>query len=427
MSIQKDLTELIEAGLISEDTAARIREYYGRKLAPATNRLFIVFGVLGALLVGLGIILIIAHNWDNLSRSIKTVFAFLPMLIGQGLCAYTLLKKKESISWRESSTVFLFLAVGSSISLVSQIYNIPGNISSFILSWMLLCLPLVYIMRSSITSLMYLIGITYYAMETGYGSGADFQTYLYWPLLMLMLPHYYLLYKHKPESNFMILHNWLVPISLLFVLPTIIIDMSELMLLGYVSLLGLFYLIGETSFFAQQKIRSAGYTVIGSLGTIGIMMGLSFDEFWRELAERDFPLNELVIAPEFYLTVLITLLAIGLLYYLQKGKGLDSLKPMRVTFLLFIPIFIIGMYSPVAVWLVNLLVFAIGILTIRDGAQRDHLGILNYGLLIITILIICRFFDTNLSFVVRGLLFVAVGAGFFATNNWMLKKRKTDE
>ena len=225
----------------------------------------------------------------------------------------------------------------------------------------------------------------------------------------------------------MILHNWLVPISLLFVLPTIIIDMSELMLLGYVSLLGLFYLIGETSFFAQQKIRSAGYTVIGSLGTIGIMMGLSFDEFWKELAERDFPLNELVIAPEFYLTVLISLLTIGLLYFLQKGKGLDSLKPMRITFLVFIPIFIIGMYSPVAVWLVNLLVFAIGILTIRDGAQRDHLGILNYGLLIITILIICRFFDTNLSFVVRGLLFVAVGAGFFATNNWMLKKRKTDE
>jgi len=40
------------------------------------------------------------------------------------------------------------------------------------------------------------------------------------------------------------------------------------------------------------------------------------------------------------------------------------------------------------------------------------------------LLIICRFFDTNLSFVLRGLLFVLVGLGFFAMNYWMIRKRK---
>ena len=33
----------------------------------------------------------------------------------------------------------------------------------------------------------------------------------------------------------------------------------------------------------------------------------------------------------------------------------------------------------------------------------------NYGLIIITALVICRFFDTDLSFVLRGLLFISVG------------------
>ena len=39
----------------------------------------------------------------------------------------------------------------------------------------------------------------------------------------------------------------------------------------------------------------------------------------------------------------------------------------------------------------------------------------------------CRFFDTNMSFVIRGLLFVAVGVGFFITNYVMLKKQKARE
>ena len=90
----------------------------------------------------------------------------------------------------------------------------------------------------------------------------------------------------------------------------------------------------------------------------------------------------------------------------------------------FIPIFFIGTASTIAVVLVNVLVFLLGVFTIREGARKNHLGLLNYGLLIITALIICRFFDTDLSFVARGLLFVGVGAGFFFANYWMIQKRK---
>ena len=44
--------------------------------------------------------------------------------------------------------------------------------------------------------------------------------------------------------------------------------------------------------------------------------------------------------------------------------------------------------------------------------------------IILTALIVCRFFDTDFSFVVRGLLFIAVGAGFFVANIYMIRKRK---
>ena len=423
----KDIPELLKAGVITKETAERIQDYYQTRSGTSTNRLFIVFGILGAILVGLGIILIIAHNWDELSRSTKTLFAFLPLLIGQILCGFVLIKRPDSITWRESGTTFLFFSVGATISLVSQIYHIPGNLSAFLLTWMLLCFPLIYVMSSSITSLLYLVGITFFAGETSYWSFPTSESYLYWGLLLLALPHYYLLYKNSPKGNFMIFHNWLVPLSVVIVLGTVSKTTGELMFVAYFSLFGLLYLIGDTDFFTFQKSRNNGYKILGSLGTVVLLLTLSFDWFWEELRTKKFHFNEVIAAPEFFASMVISLLAIGFLYQHQKIKSLKHLKPLGSTFILFIITFILGLYSSFAVVLINIFVFAIGILTIREGAKNDHLGILNYGLLIITALVTCRFFDTDISFVIRGILFVSVGAGFFAANYLMLKKRKANE
>lgn len=420
----KDIPELVKAGVISEETADKIRAFYQEKEGQSTRRLFIVFGVLGAILVGLGMVLIIAHNWDELSRMTKTGLAFLPLLLGQGLCGYVLLRKQDSVAWRESATAFLFFAVGAIISLISQIYNIPGNISSFLLTWMLLCLPLVYVMKSSIASLLYLIGITAYAVETGYWSYPSSESYLYWLLLLTILPHYYLLYKEKPHSNFMIFHNWLIPLSVIITLGIVADGIGELMFIAYISLFGLIYLIGELDFFTKQRPRSNGYKILGFLGTIILLLILSFSEFWEDLRGEDFSFNVVISSPEFLASAILSLLAAGLLTLQLKNKSLHEIKPIAPVFVLFIIIFMIGLSSALSVVLINMLVFAIGILTIRDGAKLDSLGILNSGLLIITALVASRFFDTDLSFVIRGALFVTVGIGFFATNYWMLKKRK---
>ena len=104
MNFQK----LIKNEVISQEVASKIESYYKSKQENSPNRLFTVFGVLGSLLVGLGIILILAHNWDDFSRTIKTVFAFVPLVIGQFLVGYSILKKKSS-TWREASgTFFIF-------------------------------------------------------------------------------------------------------------------------------------------------------------------------------------------------------------------------------------------------------------------------------------------------------------------------------
>lgn len=417
------LPELIKAGLLSEDASEKIRGYYREKDRNRPQRMNLVFGIIGAILVGLGIILIVAHNWDEMSRPLKVGLSFAPMIIGQILCVYCLLKKPGNQVWKESSATFLFFAVGASIALVAQLYNIPGNMGSFLFTWMLLCFPLIYIMPSSMASLLYLAGITMYAVQDGYGyKAADLQHY--WWLLLLLLPHYLLLAIKKPLSNFTFFHHWVVPLSLTICLGTLSGPQEEYMTLAYISLFAAFYLADNLGVFPSERMAVNGYSLIGSVGTIILLIAASFRDFWTTFSDglKGF-------SPGMLLAIILPfLMAAGLLFlYLVKNAG-QKINPLVFIFLVFTGIFFIGIGAPaLGAILMNLLVLAVGIFIIRRGLEINHLGILNYGLLIITVLVLCRFFDTDLSFVLRGLMFVGVGAGFFFANSLLMKKRKQYE
>jgi uncharacterized membrane protein len=424
MKLKKDVNELLEARIIDQETADKIQAYYNSKTGSPQSKLVIVFGILGAILVGLGIILILAHNWDDLTKTAKTIIAFCPLVIAHFIAGYSLLRREESIAWRESSAAFLVISIGACISLISQIYNIAGSMSSFLLTWILLSLPVVYVMRSSVVSLLYIGGITWYACENGYWSGEGHESVLYWLLLLLVLPHYYFLYRNQPHSNFFTFHNWFIPISVTTALGIVAREDVPLMFIAYVSLFAVFYLIGHFPMLREQHVRNNGYLCIGSLGTVSILLALSFDFIWSELRDGPEWSPNLISTPEFIASAILTLAAAGLLIYQKLKENTFMLRPVEPVFILFIIIFLIGMTSPMAVVLTNFLVLAIGIMTIREGARYNHFGILNYGLLIIAALVICRFFDTNLGFVIKGFLFVLVGLGFFFANYWMMKKRK---
>lgn len=274
-------------------------------------------------------------------------------------------------------------------------------------------------------ALLVITGITYYACETSYWHYPNEISWTYWPLLALLLPHYYLLFKSKPDSNFLVILNWLLPLSLTICLGTLAKSSEELMFIAYFSLFGFFYLTGNSSVFANKLIRNNAYLVIGSAGTIIMLLMLSFDWFWNDLAKAEI---NLLNSSEFYIAMSVSFAALVLAAWQIKNRQWKEFQLMNLVFILFIFIYIIGIYSTLAsVVMINLLIFILGLTIIKKGADRNHLGILNYGLTIITALVICRFFDTDISFVIRGLLFVMIGGGFFIANYMMLQKRRTNE
>lgn len=424
MSVRKDLDKLKQANVIDDEIAARILAYYNSEEDNSPSRLFIIFGILGAILTGLGVILIFTYNWDSLSRFGKTVIAFLPVLVGQGVCAYTLLKRSHSPAWKESSATFLYLAVGGCIALVSQIYNIPGNTTSFMLLWTLLGFPLVYLMPSSMASLMYITGITYFTCQVGYFDYPAKENYLYWPLLGAILPYYLFLSRRYPSANFTTYHHWFIPISLTIVLGTVADDNAFFMFIAYMAIFGLFYAIGSHSKFLNMRMIENGFKCIGWLGTIVILLITSFHWFWKEVREGDWIQTNFLTSPEMIIAALLTIGALFVTYWNYARSEEKRLDPFSIVLIAFILVFVLGRYSPIALMLINLIILSLGVYTIRKGVKEIHLGILNLGLLIVASLIICRFFDTALGLVLKGMLFVLVGIGFFSANYWLIRKKK---
>ncbi|RZJ70692.1 DUF2157 domain-containing protein [Flavobacterium sp.] len=422
---KKDLDELLSAGIITPETRQAIADYHNSKIPDNSNRIFVVFGIIGALLIGLGIILILAHNWDDFPKSVRTFLAFLPLVLSQLLCGFSFFFRKDSVGWRESSTTLLVFSIGSSIALVAQIYNIPGDFKSFVTTWVLLSVPLVYLMRSSMASLLSIAGATVLTFSIGFGYPRELP-FEYFGFVVLLAPHYLMSLKNRPDSNFTAFHHWFWGISTLIAIGAFGIEGEEFTMLSYVFLLAILYQIGEFPMFSGKALFANPFRVLSAVGIPILLLIASFEWFWMWQLGRFFE-PKLFSTANFWIAFVLFVGCVLLLIRKYKTANPGDLDPIPLFSLVFVAAFIIGYFTRFAVILPNILVLCIGLWYVEKGRKMDHLGLLNFGLLIIVILAICRFFDTDIPFVARGLLFMAVGTGFILTNVKLLKNRRKNE
>ena len=429
MSLIQDLTELVNAGIITDEKARQISAYFKNKqdTAASANKQLLIFGILGALLVGIGLMFIIANQWDSLSRSVKTTCAFLLLIVPQLLCLFALVKKADQMVWRESTALLLFFAVGANISLVSQIYHINGDASAFLLTWMLLTAPLIYIMNSSAVSLAFFAGVMFYSFAVRTDATDLWHEMIFWPMLALPLPRYYQQLIKSPDHPLLIMHHWVIPFVLTLTIGIVSHNLGAWMPPVYILLFGIFLQIGDQSYFKNRKLIQNGYKLFGFCGTIVTLLVMSFKSNWKELLTNHYQPGSLFGSSEFIALAVLIAIAFILLVRVSRTKSLSELKLIEIAWLLFLVIFVVGLFSSLAVLLVNLLVFIAAILMIRQGTRLGHLGVLNSGMVIVAMLVVCRSFDTDLTFVVKGSMFVLVGIGFFVANWLTLKKRNENE
>ena len=402
MKILKELDELTAAEVISPEVAERIRHYAEQRTqSNSSHRLLTVFGALGAILIALGVIVLLAHNWDELPRWIKTFFSFLPLLAGQAACGYLLFKRGLTSWWGEAAAAFTALTIGATIAMVHQVYNLPdSSFASFLTLWLILALPTLYLMRSRATAVLYYIGIGALCI-LGYREWPTYYTSLV--TFTLILPFYIWHIRYKANSAITYAFHWLTVVFsgiALFILSANIRDDGAI--LWFVLLSAIYLMIGK---YLQTSIYYNAYKVAALLC---IPICFFIEDF-----------------PSFNNYTLYTTIAIVLFYFLLIAKYyyIDKKEKTLDLVLVFPLLYIFSIYL-VRLYLYDLVILAFGAYYIWKGFKSERSLVVNYGLSVISVEIAIRFFDSSYPFIIKGIVFILLGIGFFAANYFILKQKK---
>ena len=431
--LRGQLPELVAAGVISSENAKAINRHYG-DVESRTNFGFVILATIGAALVGAGIILLIAHNWDDLSRAARTVIAFLPLLIAQALVVFVLMRRNESRAWREVVAIFDVAAVATAISLISQTYQIQGSFDDFMKVWLLLSIPIVYLLRTTLGAIVYVIGaLVWVDSRWGFIFGHTESPMLFWGFLLLVIPYFLIRYRQDRYSR------ETAALAIVLALASVVglgitaeFTKSDL---GNVAFAGLFtsiYLAGM-KFFPRADERLPALALIGGIGLGVTAIVLSFEPLWH--MTRDTPWGQRSGAGNIGLALelLFPLIAICLAaweFFRKQRRFSLSAAALPVVVALAWEVANLCEYSNTstncsfaAATILNCYTLLLGIDILARGIRSNSIARANFGLVLIAALAVSRFFDSDLSFVTRGVGFILVGAGFLFANIMLFKKR----
>lgn len=426
--LYEELPDLIAKGVLTQENAQKLRAHYGEvKVKSGFQLALIVCGILGALLIGLGIILIFAHNWNELSRPLRAGLSLAPLVLGQVLTASTILRRRDSLPWNEGSATFLMIAIGAAIALVSQTYQIPGNATDFLLAWMLLSIPLVYLMNVTVPVLIYIVLLTFWA------GNADFSgehVLLFWPLAALVVPYLWKLLKADRSAVHPLMILWMLSLSLCWATGfTLGSAAPGLWVVNYSSLFALMFLLGTRWFDENARMVKNPLQSVGTIGLLVIAYMLSFRPLWEDIGSahhwQELHLSRFEFAADVFMTAALFVTTLYLLFRLRLYRGYKGLF-MMIPIPAVIAFILNSQGSPVMVpaLIFNLYLIALGIVTLSAGLKDESLGTVNLGMLILLVLIVARFFDLDFSFMARGIAFIVCGAGFLLTNLYLLRRKK---
>ncbi len=135
------LADWREHGLLTDEQGQRILEYERSRTA-GTGRSWVLYGllVLGGSVVGIGVISLIAANWEEIPAGAKLGGAF-AALIALAWLAYRAREEDRRIRF-DVLAVLLALSVLGTIALVAQVYHTGGELFMALALWLLAIAPL---------------------------------------------------------------------------------------------------------------------------------------------------------------------------------------------------------------------------------------------------------------------------------------------
>ncbi|MBK6947872.1 MAG: DUF2157 domain-containing protein [Haliscomenobacter sp.] len=425
----QQLPEWVEEGFVSEAQAGALRRRYAPDTQDSTGLQLgvIAIGIVGALLIGGGVVSIIAYNWEYLSRDWQTAISFLPVILGLVLYGYVFFKKRNSLVWKESGSAVLMLFLGATISLISETYHLTGTADAFLKPWLLLSIPLLYLLNSSLSAIIYLIGATAWALQVSRPETVGF-----WGFLVMAIPH--LAYNFYRAGEWIRKHllAWAFMISWAFGwFASTVSGLSEYIMVGTGLWLSVFCLLSAVLFPSGRiMVRQpfllfglAGMFIMGIICAYGTKVpGFHLGGLWGDM---EYPFWAAMTNFAVLVILALAWIVLGWIHWKSIGFSLESALLFGFPLVLALYVaFTDGQEKDLlAIILANLYGLAIGVAYLREGIRSNNLLDLNIGMLFILALALTRFFDAEWSLIVKGVAFILLGIAFLLANLYIAKRR----
>lgn len=157
--LAEDLPRWREAGWVTaEGTTAILGSVEGRR---SSFGLAAIMGVLGALLLGAGVVAFVGANWEFMPRIARFGLLVAAMAIAYGAAA--MLAARELRVFSEAALLVAGLVFAAAIALVGQTYHLSGEFSDAVLLWEVGVLGAALLTGSAALTALALAGAGYWA------------------------------------------------------------------------------------------------------------------------------------------------------------------------------------------------------------------------------------------------------------------------
>ena len=404
--------------IISAEQAAGIRRLYPVSGKPrGVPWALVVFSCAGATVVGLGVILLLAYNWDELPKFAKLALVFGAILGGQ-LGGLSLLGRE---GWKpmvgEALCLLGTISFGAGIWLVAQIYHIDEHFPNGFLVWALGALAMAWALQSAKQAVLATILFTIWGSSEAW----SFDSPSYWAIVAVMGGAAPLAWRLRSTllTVVVLASIYFLTVAVLggygggahavtstLALSALLIaggrligrkpgsdpgPTNAMIFVGFAGFLVCCYLLGfhemanDLLDWDRRPDRNLGFA-----STYGWLLAACGLAGWGGLAWRALKAKTSLINIEEWLCPIALVYA----YLLASLRGFHEAHLVASTF--------------------NLVFLAIAIMWMLRGCRESRLWATVLGSLLFAALVLARYFDLFESLFARGLTFVILGGVLFA-------------
>ncbi|MBT1063166.1 DUF2157 domain-containing protein [Bowmanella sp. Y26] len=403
------------SGIISEQQQQAILALYPEP--PNSNWGQWLINAFAGVILGLGVILFFAYNWQDMHRYLK-LLVIAAACIGVATLTWTLQRKNPPPPLANGMGLLWSMLFGAAIWLVSQIYHIDEHYPNFFMLWGLSALALAIILNNWMHSLLALILLSVWAGAEVW----EFNATLH-PAQAALLGLYVFCWRFQP-AWLLLLSAYVSLLMLLSGLYNASGEYPELMVLAACSLvISLGYARGTST--SQYQLRLGllypAYTVV-----LLWLLAFGFDAKQLGWSPGETPAHWLGL-----LTIAAIVLAFVTLFMLRNQKDNSTLEKSWHLVLLAISNALALSLAYFPEWLsgqildllFSLILATHSILFIRQGNRQQRGLMVGFFALLLAIVVFARFMDLFDSLLLRSLAFVAVGLGLFLVG-WYYQRNK---